>query len=92
MRDICPDLLLGWFLEAREVNERRETHQTLPARDSDPQPQAVGEQGAVGVAPLREVDNTEQLGEEDDVDQVRTQGPEDRGDLHSSRDIPYHKP
>ena len=57
------------------MNERRESDETLPARDSDPQPHAVGEQGAVGVAPLREVDNTEQLGEQDDVDQVRTQGP-----------------
>ena len=75
MRDICPDLLLGWFLEAREVNERRETHQTLPARDSDPQPQAVGEQGAVGVAPVWEVNNTQQLGEQDHVDQVGAQGP-----------------
>ena len=68
-------LLLCWFLEAREVNERREAHQTLPAGDSDAEPQAVGEQGAVGVAPVGEVNHAEQLGEQDHVDQVGAQRP-----------------
>ena len=70
-----PHLLRCWFLEAREVNERRKTHQTLAAGDSDAEAQAVGEEGAVGVAPVWEVNNTQQLGEQDHVDQVGAQGP-----------------
>ena len=57
------------------MDERRETHQTLPARDSDAEPQAVGEQGAVGVAPVGEVNHAEQLGEQDHVDQVGAESP-----------------
>ena len=70
-----PHLLRCWFLEAREVNERRETHQALPTGDSDAESQAVGEEGAVGVAPVGEVDHAEQLGEQDHVDQVGAEGP-----------------
>ena len=70
-----PHLLLCWFLEAREVNERRQTHQTLPTSDPDAEAQAVGEEGAVGVAPLWEVDDAEQLGEQDHVDQVGAERP-----------------
>ena len=59
------------------MNERRKPHQALPARHPDAEAQTVGEQGAVGVAPVWEVDNTQQLGEEDHVDQVRAKGPAD---------------
>ena len=77
------DLLLCWFLEAGEVNERREAHQTLTAGDSDAEPQAVGEEGAVGVAPVWEVNNTQQLGEQDHVDQVGAERPAgEQGYLH----------
>ena len=68
VQSLLADLLLCWFLEAGEVNERREAHQTLTAGHSDAEPQAVGEEGAVGVAPVWEVNNTQQLGEQDHVD------------------------
>ena len=58
------------------MNERRKPHQALPARHPDAEAQTVGEQGAVGVAPVWEVDNTQQLGEEDHVDQVRAESPD----------------
>ena len=57
------------------MNERREPDETLPTRDPDAEAQAVGEEGAIGVAPVREVNNTEQLREQDDVDQVRAERP-----------------
>ena len=58
------------------MNERRETHQALPTSDSDAEAQAVGEEGAVGVAPVWEVDDAEELGEQDHVDQVGAECPE----------------
>ena len=75
------------------MNERREAHQTLPAGDSDAEPQAVGEEGAVGVAPVGEVDHAEQLGEQDHVDQVGAEGPagETVTFRHDSRGT-HHKP
>ena len=73
-----PHLLLCWFLEAREVNERRETHQALPTGDSDAESQAVGEEGAVGVAPVGEVNHAQQLGEQDHVDQVGAESPAEK--------------
>ena len=57
------------------MNERRQAHQTLPAGDSDAETEAVGEEGAVGVAPVGEVDHAEQLGEQDHVDQVGAESP-----------------
>ena len=57
------------------MNERRESDETLPARDSYAEAKAVGEERAVGVAPFREVDNTEQLREQDNVDQVGAESP-----------------
>lgn len=46
------------------------------------QTQTVGEEGSIGVTPLWEVDNTQELGEEDDIDQVGAEGPQsvDGGD------------
>ena len=41
----------------------------------DKHPYAVGEQRAVGVTPVLEVDHDQKLGEQDDVDQVRAHGP-----------------
>ena len=83
VQSLLADLLLCWFLEAGEVNERREAHQTLTAGDSDAEPQAVGEEGAVGVAPVWEVNNTQQLGEQDHVDQVGAERPAgEHGYLH----------
>ena len=58
------------------MNERRQTHQTLPTSDPDAEAQAVGEEGAVGVAPVWEVDDAEELGEQDHVDQVGAECPE----------------
>ena len=83
VQSLLADLLLCWFLEAGEVNERREAHQTLTAGHSDAEPQAVGEEGAVGVAPVWEVNNTQQLGEQDHVDQVGAERPAgEHGYLH----------
>ena len=56
--------------------EWRQTNQTFSPRQSDRETQAVGEERAIGVTPVWEVDHTQQLGEQDHIHQVRTQGPD----------------
>jgi hypothetical protein len=51
-------------------------NQRFSAGQANEHAQHVGDKGAIGVAPVLEVNHDQQLGEEDDVDQIRTHGPE----------------
>ena len=65
-----------FFFVHGEFDEWRQMYQLLPTRQPDKHAHDVSEERAVGVAPVLEVHNYQQLREQNYVNKVGTHGPE----------------